>query len=74
MKYIKRFIFVIVCILFIPFVFLYWVITWILLALTIITAIVWYPFVGNTTPLEWIVDHFDFPAQILIRLQDLFED
>lgn len=73
MKYIKRFIFVIICIISIPFTFLFWGIIWILLALLIITAIVWYPFVGNITPLEWIMDHFDLPAQILMRLQDFFE-
>lgn len=73
MKYIKRFIFVIIGIISIPFTFLFWGIIWILLALLIITAIVWYPFVGNNTPLEWIMDHFDLPAQILMRLQDFFE-
>lgn len=73
MKYIKRFIFVICGIILIPFTLLFWMIIWILLALLIITAIVWYPFVGNVTPLEWILDHFDYPAQILMRLQDFFE-
>lgn len=73
MKYIKRFIFVIIGIISIPFTLLFWGIIIILVTLLVITAIVWYPFVGNAMPLEWAMDYFDLPFQILMRLQDFFE-
>lgn len=70
MKYIKRFIFEIIRILFIPLTLLIWVIVWILSALLIITTIVWRPFVGNDKPLEWIMEYFELPFEIVTRLED----